>query len=199
MKFYSFARGLCRLYLKTFRRWEIEGEENIPSQGPVIIASNHISYLDPVVVGCAFNREISFLAKEELFEIPILRTIISNLNAFPVKRGSGDRGAIRAALELLAQGECFGIFPEGHRNRTQAPLTPFKAGVALLAIKSGAPVLPVALDGTKGFFSRVRIKIGPPISMEDRGKKLDKSKMAALTDQVETAVSLLLGKLAKDQ
>jgi len=91
VNFYNFARAICRFYLKVFRHIEIEGQDNMPQEGPVIVASNHISFLDPVVVGCVFERQISFIAKEELFHIPILRAIIKGLHAFPVKRGSGDR------------------------------------------------------------------------------------------------------------
>lgn len=195
MTFYNFACSLCRLYLKIFRNIKIEGQNNMPKNGAVIVASNHVSYLDPVVVGCVFTREINFLAKEELFQIPVLRSIITALHAFPVKRGSGDRGALRAALKLLSQGKCFGIFPEGHRNRSNLPLAPFKAGAAMLALKSGAPVLPVAVQGTKGVLSQVRVKIGKPIPVPNHDK-VDKNTVTSFNQQLEKAVSQLLEELA---
>lgn len=196
MNFYIFARGICRFYLKVFRNIKVEGQGNMPKNGPVIVASNHISLLDPVVVGCVFEREINFIAKEELFQIPILKTIIKALNAFPIKRGSGDRGALRAALQVLSQNRCFGIFPEGHRNRTEARLTPFKGGAAMIALKSGAPVLPVAVQGTKGFFGQVRVKIGKPIPVPEQFEKIDKTTMTDFTKKLEETVAQLLKELA---
>jgi 1-acyl-sn-glycerol-3-phosphate acyltransferase len=195
VNFYNFARSICRFYLKLFRNIKIEGQDNMPQEGPVIVASNHISFLDPVVVGCVFDRQINFIAKEELFHIPILKTIIKRLHAFPVKRGSGDRGALRAALQVLSQGKCFGIFPEGHRNRTKDLITPFKGGAAMIAIKSGAPVLPVAVQGTKGFFSPVRVKIGKPISVPKQIEKIDKNTLTNFNKQLEDALLKLLKEL----
>ena len=90
MNFYNFARSICRFYLKLFRNIKIEGQDNMPQEGPVIVASNHISFLDPVVVGCAFDRHLNIISKEELFRIAILKAIIKGLHAFPVKRCSGD-------------------------------------------------------------------------------------------------------------
>lgn len=167
----------------------------MPQEGPVIVASNHISFLDPVVVGSVFDRQINFIAKEELFHIPILKAIIKGLHAFPVKRGSGDRGALRAALQILAQGKCFGIFPEGHRNRTESLITPFKGGAAMIALKSGAPVLPVAVQGTKGFFGPVRVKIGKPISVPKQIEKIDKNTLTNFNKQLEDALLKLLKEL----
>jgi len=196
MNFYSFARVICRVYLKVFRNIKVEGQNNMPSHGPVIVAANHISYLDPVVVGAVFDREINFVAKEELFHIPILKSIIKALNAFPVKRGLGDRGALRAALQILSQNRCFGIFPEGHRNRTEAKLTPFKGGAAMIALKSGAPILPVAVQGTKGFFRQVRVKIGQPIQVPTQIEKVDKAAVTELTQKLEQAIFQLLTELS---
>lgn len=164
MTFYQFARSLCRLYLKIFRGFKVEGLEKMPKTGPVILAANHISYMDPVAIGCAIERPIRFLAKEELFRIPLFNTLIRALGAFPVKRGSGDRGALRASLEILEQGNCFGIFPEGQRNRTHQLLLPLKPGAAMLAAKTKAVVVPIALKGTKGWVDKITVRIGEPLS-----------------------------------
>ncbi|WP_227764193.1 lysophospholipid acyltransferase family protein [Zhaonella formicivorans] len=193
MTFYEFARGLCRIYLKTFRRWQVEGAENLPSKGPVILAANHVSYLDPVALGCAFDRQVHFLAKEELFRIPLLGWIIDHLGAFPVKRGAGDRGAIRASLEILHNGGCFGIFPEGGRNKTSQLLLPFKAGAAMLAAKSGAPVLPVALIGTSGFSGKVIVRVGKPISFPiEADGRAGKEELENFSREIVTAITEML-------
>lgn len=191
MDFYQFARALCRLYLRIFRLWRVEGSDHLPATGPVIIAANHVSNLDPVVVGCAFERRVSYLAKEELFQVPVLRWIIRQLGAFPVKRGSGDRGAIRAAINVLEQGSCFGIFPEGTRSKDGRLQEP-KLGVAMLAAKTGAPVLPVALLNTESVFKPVIVRVGkaihPPWPV---GSKVSKEEMEDFARQVMAEIKRL--------
>lgn len=192
MTFYQFARGICLFYLKIVRGFKVEGLENLPQQGPVIVVANHVSYMDPVAIGCALNRQVHYLAKEELFSLPVLGWIISHLGTFPVKRGSGDRGAIRACLEVLQTGECFGIFPEGTRNKGRI-LMPFKSGAALLAAKTGAPLLPIALLGTKGFSAKITVRIGPTINyppQPDTGA--GKTGLDDFSQQLRTAVEKLL-------
>jgi len=157
--FYRFARALCRLLLLLLRRWEVHGGENLPVSGGVLVISNHQSYWDPVVVGCALARQVHFMAKAQLFQIPVLGTIIRALGAFPVARGSGDRGAIRRALQVLEAGCVLGIFPEGTRSRSGELLEPH-LGAAMLAVKAGVPVLPVAVINTRGIWGKVRVHIG---------------------------------------
>lgn len=193
MAFYQFARSLCRLYLKIFRGFKVEGIEKVPPTGPVILAANHTSYMDPVALGCALERPIRFLAKEELFHIPLLSPLIKSLGAFPVKRGTGDRGALRTSLEILSQGHCFGIFPEGQRNRTKQPLLPFKPGAAMLAAKSGAVVVPVALLGTKGWFGRITVRIGDPLRFpQTEGSRPSKEELENFSQSLYQAIGQLL-------
>jgi len=149
--FYKFARLLCRIILVLLRRWEVKGAENLPSGGGAVLVANHVSYWDPVVVGCAFNRRVYFMAKSELFEIPLLGPLISVLGAFPVRRDKSDRNAIRIAVKLLEEGNVVGIFPEGGRSRTGELMKP-QPGAAMLAFKAGVPVLPVALILSAGRF-----------------------------------------------
>lgn len=191
MDFYHFARMICRAYLKVFRCWRVEGSGNLPASGPVIIAANHVSNLDPVVVGCAFDRRVNYLAKEELFRVPVLSWIIRQLGAFPVKRGTGDRGAIRAALEVLEQGACFGIFPEGTRSKDGKIQEP-KLGVAMLAAKTGAPVLPVALLNTESALKPVIVRVGETIQPPwSAGSKVGKEEMEAFARQVMAEIKRL--------
>lgn len=183
--FYRFAWMLCRTILITFRRMEVLGLENVPVRGGLVLASNHKSYWDPVIVGCALpkTRQVYFMAKAELFDIPLLRLIINNLGAFPVKRGGADRSAIRTALNYLASGEIVGIFPEGTRNKSEGMLEPH-LGAAMLATRANVPVLPVAVLGSRGFFSKVKIIFGSPIVFEpgDDGEKARRTSRSNLAE-----------------
>ncbi|NHM27943.1 1-acyl-sn-glycerol-3-phosphate acyltransferase [Desulfofundulus sp. TPOSR] len=160
--FYRFARALCRVILALIRRWKVVGAHHLPPSGGVLVVSNHVSYWDPVVVGCALDRQVHFIAKAELFGIPLLGPVIRALGAFPVRRGGGDRQAIRRALELLKQGRVVGIFPEGTRSKSGELLEPH-LGAAMLALRAKVPVLPVAVINTRGIFGKVRVHIGKPL------------------------------------
>lgn len=167
--FYRFARLICRFILAVFRRWRVHGGENLPAAGGMVVVSNHLSYWDPVVVGCALKRQVYFMAKAELFAIPLLGPVIRALGAFPVKRQSTDRQAVKTALHLLARGELVGIFPEGTRSHSGELLKPHM-GAAVLAYKAGVPVLPVALKGTRGLLGRVDVFIGEPFALSFSSK-----------------------------
>ncbi len=160
--FYKFARIVCRFVLILVRRWEVRGRENIPARGGVVIVSNHTSYWDPVIIGCILNRKVSFMGKEELFKInPVFTWIIKALGAFPVKRGQMDRKAINLALHHLQTGNIIGLFPEGGISRT-GNLRDARNGAAMLAVKSGVPVLPVGITGAKGW-GKVIVRVGESI------------------------------------
>ncbi len=139
------GRALLGLY-----RTRLRGQEAFP-EGPAIIASNHVSYLDPVLLWCGAPRPVHFMAKAELWENAILGWAIGKLLAFPVKRGAPDRTAIATASSLLATGELVGIFPEGTRTRDPQgdELGQAYEGVAFLALRTGAPVVPVGISGTE--------------------------------------------------
>ncbi|KYH33043.1 1-acyl-sn-glycerol-3-phosphate acyltransferase [Moorella mulderi DSM 14980] len=168
--FYQFAKFACYLFLRFFCRWEVQGRENFPLEGPVIVIANHISYLDPVAVGVAAPRMVRFMAKEELFHIPVVNWIIKGLHAFPVRRGRSDRAALKAALEVLHDGQVLGMFPEGTRSK-DGRLLPFQHGAALLALKTGAPLLPVAIKNTNRVFrgGRIKVIIGQPLKFKTTG------------------------------
>ena len=130
---YYCGRALAALYMILFHRIKIEGRENIPETGPVLIFANHPSAFDMVLIGARMKRKIHFMAKAELFENPFIGFLLRGLAAFPVHRGRGDAGSVKNALALLEKGEIVGIFPEG--TRTQKKNTERKkGGAALIAI-----------------------------------------------------------------
>ncbi|GED66643.1 1-acyl-sn-glycerol-3-phosphate acyltransferase [Brevibacillus reuszeri] len=130
----------------------------------MILCANHISNWDPPMLGSGIDRQVKFMAKEELFRIPVLNFLLIKFGAFPVKRGAGDRAAIRSTLKLLEEGQILGIFPEGARSKTGEP-GEAKPGTAMFALKSQAAVVPVAIIGPYRMFRPVKIVYGKPIDM----------------------------------
>jgi len=150
-----FLKPLCPLGKRLFRRMfrlKVSGEENIPATGAYIVAPNHRSYIDPLVLNAVFPEPLFFLAKEELFRPP-LGWFTRHMRAVPVRRGSGDVAALELSLEVLRGGCPVCVFPEGTRAQPGKFLRP-KAGIGLLAVKSGVPVLPVYLGGTDRILPR---------------------------------------------
>ncbi len=150
----------------------VYGAQHVPALGPLIVVSNHASYFDPPIVSCCVRRPVAFMAKEELFRVPVLRTAIRLYGAYPVKRGASDRSAIRAALACLEQGWATGVFLQGTRT-DDGRITEPQLGAALLAAKAQAPLLPVSLWGTQAILSKdrklphllqpVTVRIAPPL------------------------------------
>ncbi|MCS7262544.1 MAG: 1-acyl-sn-glycerol-3-phosphate acyltransferase [Aquificaceae bacterium] len=157
---------LCPMAKVTFRRLfrvEVFGLENVP-QGPCLVASNHRSHLDPPLLNSVFPQPLRFLAKEELFRVPLLGRLLPHMGAIPVRRGTGDLEVLELAIELLHSGCKVGIFPEGTRAEAGQFLKP-KLGAGLLAVRSQKPVLPVYIHGTDAVLPRgAKIpKLGQPI------------------------------------
>ncbi|HEY3413063.1 MAG TPA: lysophospholipid acyltransferase family protein [Armatimonadota bacterium] len=148
---HNFCKRVLAVVTRTMGPIHIYGMENVPAEGPVIIASNHQSYLDPIVIALPFKRPMQAIAKKYLFKIPVFAQIIDLMGAFPVDPRSGLRGAIRASLEVLEKGRPLLIFVEG--KRTRGVFEPPQAGVAMIARKSGAPVIPTLVTGTHKAFS----------------------------------------------
>jgi len=170
---------LCRFWARALCDLRVDGAENLPSVGGVLIASTHTATLDPVILGCAFSRPLTFMAKEELFRIPPIAAFLRALGAFPVRRGAPDRRALRKALHLLRLGRCVVIFPEGTRNPTPI-LRPPELGVAMLAAWSQSPVVPVAIIGSERLMPKgcyvprptpLRVRVGRPLRFAGDGRR----------------------------
>ncbi len=160
---YIFLRGLFRIMFKIIYPIKINGINNLPKSGPAILCSNHISLLDPILLGCLSEPHVTFMAKKELFQIPLIGRVISALNALPVNREQVDRNAIKTSLSRLKNGDVFGIFPEGTRHGDEKQ--PLK-GTGFLAAKSKAPVYPISIIGPYRIFRPTHIIIHPPVVFE---------------------------------
>lgn len=189
---YWFARSICRVILVLMRRWEVFGRENLLATGGLILVANHTSYWDPVVVCCMADRPVYFMAKSELFSVPLLGKLLKKVGVFPVYRNRLDRVAVHTALKYLAEGKVVGIFPEGSRSHTGELLQPHP-GAAMLALKSKAPVLPVAVIGSRGVFGKIRVFAGKPLYFSDTGNtKKDKTKIEDFSKRIMSEIAGLL-------
>jgi 1-acyl-sn-glycerol-3-phosphate acyltransferase len=185
---YRLFKFLIGIILAVFRRWDVRGRENLPASGGVVLVANHISYWDPVVIICAFKRKVHFMAKSQLFNIPVVRYALRISGSFPVRRDISDRSAIRTAVKLLEEGQVVGIFPEGTRSHSGELLKP-NLGAALLAARAGVPMIPVAVIGTKGVFGKVKVRVGIPIDICKPGK--------CSKEDLEKASDLIMIKIAE--
>ena len=181
---YTFLKPIAVALMRLFFRLEARGREHVPREGALLLVSNHVSVLDPPLVGGAAPRKLYFLAKEELFRIPIFGRLIHAVNARPVRRDGSDSRALKSTLRLLGEGKAILIFPEGTRGRGDGRLGEGKPGAGMLAVMSGAAVVPVYVSGTDRALPRgatlprpakVRVRFGPPLHFkagrDDRRKE----------------------------
>jgi 1-acyl-sn-glycerol-3-phosphate acyltransferase len=171
-------------------RMRVHGAQNVPKNGPLIVACNHMSYLDPPVLGSASPRRLSYMAKEELFRIPVLGPSIAAVGAYPVDRKGSATAAIKRSVEVLRRGGAIGIFPEGTRNRQGA--AEVRGGVALLASLGDAPVVPACVVGTAEAkrLAQFHVIFGPPLRLP-ADRKASREEMANFTDEVMRAIRSL--------
>jgi 1-acyl-sn-glycerol-3-phosphate acyltransferase len=203
--FYKPGCWLTRLGMVFLGPLQVTGLEHVPRQGAFIMAANHLSQLDPLIVGATAGdlagRLIHFMSKEELRRWPLIGWLATQAGVYFVRRGEGDRAAQRISLELLAQGESLGMFPEGTRSR-DGVLHAGRDGAALLAIRTGVPLLPVGIIGSGDLFpkgtwfphrSRVTVRIGPPFSLPRLQQgRLDRQLLAQQTDRIMREIAALL-------
>jgi 1-acyl-sn-glycerol-3-phosphate acyltransferase len=191
---YNIGKFLFYLYFKIFRRVTVEGRENIPDKGPVLLYANHPSAWDMILIGVFMKRKVHYMAKVELFKNPFLAFIFRRLGAFPVSRGKGDVGSVKTVLRLLKEGKVVGIFPEGTRTQRKDPKKR-KAGAAMFAVQSKAPVLPVGVVWNKRIFSRLRLVFGEPfyVQKKNEGGHAGKEELMEITSDILDRIYALIG------
>lgn len=196
MLYHAFKWSVVSPVLHGYLRGRIYGAENVPKQGPLVVASNHASDFDPPIVSCSLRRPVAFMAKEELFKIPLLKQGIELYGAYPVKRGAADRSAIRSAINCLSEGWAVGLFLQGTRT-TDARIPEPKLGAALIAAKAKVPILPVSLWGTEAIFVKgspvprsvpVTVRIGEVIDAPTSTKR---EELEAVTQRCAAAIHAL--------
>jgi len=176
---YYFLWGLTLIIFKVSFKIKIRGKGNIPSKGPAVVASNHLSYLDPIVLGLITPRRMNFIAKEELFGNFLFRALITQLGAFPLKRERFDRAGYEKALAILREGGILILFPEGTRAQHGKP-GHLRQGAVRIALRAGVPLVPIVIAGTDSILPRgkrtirlgkIRVEVGKPLA----AVKLDKT------------------------
>ena len=176
----NFYRGLCNFLngvLKVFWFLKISGEKNIPSEGAFLLCSNHRSWLDPVLLAASCSRQLSFMAKEELFKNPVIGTLLKKVGAFPIKRGKGDAAAVMATLKIMRSGGATLIFPEGTRMK-RGERKCVNSGIIRLAIQTRVPIVPA-------YVSRHTVTYGTPVYFDKYEEFVkDTEKMQSLADDL---------------
>lgn len=190
MSFYDFAKATVHLIGTVLWRVKAYGTENVPLDGPLIVACNHVSNLDPPLMGSMCPRQIHYMAKKELFEIPVLGAAIRACGAYPVDRQGSAAAAIKRSVEVLREGGAIGIFPEGGRNVTGDKEV--RQGVALLASLGKAPVVPACIvnSARANRFAQIKVAFGKPMALP-ADRKATRDDLAKFTDEVMGAIRAL--------
>lgn len=197
--FYYVTRAIVRMLLFLFTRLRVRGSENVPGEGSVLIVANHVNLADPPLLGVSLGRIVMFMAKEELFRLRVIACFMRGLGAFPVHRGRLDREALRQANRLLANGQALVMFPEGMRSRS-GRLRPAFPGSGLVALRSGAPILPIGIAGTEKIKGvtwilrrpQITVNIGHPFCLTPVGSKLTREELAEHTNSIMRHIAELL-------
>ena len=194
MILWRMIRGVVRLIVAIILDVHLVGCQNVPETGPLIIASNHLSWADIPLIPAFLKRKVVYMAKEETFQGK-MGWFVRFLGAFPVKRGEADRQSLRTAEEQLKAGRILGIFPEGTRSKIHK-LGKAHSGMGMIALRSGAPVLPVAIYGSekafKKFRPRIIITFGEPMILKSKGKKITREDIDQSTEQVMLRIASML-------
>ena len=194
--YHLFKWSIVSPTLHLYLRGRTYGAKNVPQRGPLVVVSNHASDFDPPILSSCVGRPVAYMAKKELFEIPILKQAIQVYGAYPVSRGAADRSAIRSALKYLEAGWATGLFLEGTRTQ-DGRITDPKLGAALVAAKAKAPLLPVSLWGTQHIFKKgsalprpvpITVRIGEVI---DAPNSTDRQELQSVTQQCAAAIKAL--------
>jgi len=196
---YYLGRMIARILFILCVRRRVRGRENIPDRGPLIVVANHLSLADPPLLSLCMRRRIVFMAKEEAFRHPVQGPLVRGYKAFPVRRERLDREALRQSQRVLEEGLALGMFPEGRRSST-AQLQQGYSGTSLVALRCGAPILPVGIAGTErikgiAFLLRrptITVNIGEPFKLPPFDGKLTRAQLDLATDFIMGRIAELL-------
>ena len=203
---YRFAWCLSRVVFAVYFRWRVYHPERVPLKGPVILAANHASFIDPPLVGAGLKREINYLARESLFRFPVVGATLRAVNSVPVDRDGGGAAGLKAILGRLLAGGGIILFPEGTRTR-DGQLQPARSGIGLAVIKSDAPVVPVRVFGTFEAYGRhsrfprphpIAVKYGQPMHFEKlraEAKTCSKQRLKEIYPQIAGEIMVAISKL----
>ena len=195
-----------RALYKFYFGWQVYNPERVPSSGPVILASNHASLIDPPLVGAGLHRDINYLARESLFRFPGVGALLRSWNSVPVDRDGGGAAGLKAILNRLLDGGAIILFPEGTRTR-DGRLQPARSGIGLTVIKSDAPVVPVRVFGTYEAYGRhmrfprprrVTVKYGEPMRFEAlraEAKACSKARLKEIYQEVANQIMAAIARL----
>ena len=188
------TRFIFRIVFGIMFRPKIIGSENLPASGAFILSANHVSNWDPPILATFIEREVCYMAKEELFKNPVFAAAIRALHVFPVKRGAADKNAIKNAVKVLKDGGCLGLFPEGTRSKT-GKLGKAESGVSLIAAMTKAPIIPAAIINTGKIFSaekkfpRLAVIYGKPLYFSGNSK--DKDELSNFAQEIMNEIAKL--------
>ena len=203
---YWVAWSLSRLIFSTYFRWRVYHPERVPSVGPVILASNHASFIDPPLIGAGLERAVNYLARNTLFNVPVVGSLLRSWKVVPVDREGGGGAGLKAILDRLLDGDVILLFPEGTRTR-DGKLQPARSGIGLTVIKSTAPVVPVRVFGTFEAFGRhmkfprpqrVAVKYGQPMNFEKlraEAKRCSRQRLKEIYQEVANDIMAAIAKL----
>ncbi len=200
LNLYHLEKYLLHLVFWLLTRYQIQGQQNMPEKGPLLILANHLSVADPPAIGIFLPRRSIFMAKEELFKNKVFGYFIKSFGAFPVYRGGASREALRQAAQVLKDGQVLVMFPEGKRSLSGG-LQLGLPGSALIAYHNKATILPVAITGTEvirgglGWIwqrPKVKITIGPAFELPESGHSLSREKLSAHTELIMQRIAALL-------
>ncbi|TBL79770.1 lysophospholipid acyltransferase family protein [Paenibacillus thalictri] len=181
---YRFFKAIFHVLFKILYRYEAVGLNHIPASGPVVLCANHTSNLDPPFLGTPLDRDVHYMAKAELFAVPVLGWVLPRIKAFPVKRGGVSKESIRLSLGLLKDGNVIGIFPEGSRSNAGGM---GKKGAASLALRGDAEVIPAAIIGTYAPFRKMKIVYGQAIDLSEF-KEAGSEGLELATDKIMSTI-----------
>ena len=199
--FYKICRSICYLVVILFWSLKIKGGNFVNHKGPLILAANHVSYLDPVIVGISVKRPIIFIAKKEVFDIPILSFILRKLGVIPVDKKNINPASVKKIITLLKKGHIIGIFPEGTRS-LNGQLLKLNSGMIKIALQTNAPIIPIGINGTfdiypphakiPAFFKRknIYVNFGKPIHL-DSSKRKDAEYLEESLQKIEQEIKEL--------